>query len=100
MAAADHVTGPVNLGNPQETSVAELAEMIIALTGSRSAIIRRPLPVDDPVQRCPDITLATTLLAWQPATPLADGLARTITYFDKLLSERRESAELVMPVAV
>jgi len=100
MAAADHVTGPVNLVNQQETSVAELAEMIIALTGSRSAIIRRPLPVDDPVQRCPDITLATTLLAWQPATPLADGLARTITYFDKLLSERRESAELVMPVAV
>jgi len=94
MDAADHVTGPVNLGNPQETSVAELAEMIIALTGSRSAIIRRPLPVDDPVQRCPDITLATTLLAWQPATPLADGLARTITYFDKLLSERRESAEV------
>ena len=61
MAAADHVTGPVNLGNPQETSVAELAELVIALTGSRSPITRRPLPVDDPVQRCPDITLATTL---------------------------------------
>ena len=101
MAAADHVTGPVNLGNPQETSVAELAEMIIALTGSRSAIIRRPLPVDDPVQRCPDITLATTLLAWQPITPLADGLARTIAYFDKLLSQRSQSSvDFVAPVAV
>jgi len=100
MAAPDHITGPVNLGNPQETSVAELAEMIIALTGSHSAIVRRPLPVDDPVQRCPDITLATTLLAWQPATPLADGLARTITYFDKLLSERQEHTELVVPIEV
>jgi len=88
MAAADHVTGPVNLGNPRETSVAELADMIIALTGSRSAITRRPLPVDDPIQRCPDITEATALLAWQPTTPLQDGLARTIAYFDRLLSER------------
>ena len=101
MAAADHVTGPVNLGNPQETSVAELAEMIIALTGSRSAIIRRPLPVDDPVQRCPDITLATTLLAWQPTTALADGLTRTIAYFDKLLSKSGQSSvDLVATGAV
>jgi UDP-glucuronate decarboxylase len=92
MAAPDHVTGPVNLGNPQETSVAELADMIIALTGSRSTVIRRPLPVDDPVQRCPDITLATTLLAWQPATPLADGLTRTIAYFDNLLGEYDQSS--------
>jgi UDP-glucuronate decarboxylase len=97
MAAADHVTGPVNLGNPQETSVAELAEMVIALTGSRSAIIRRPLPVDDPVQRCPDITLATTLLAWQPTTSLADGLTRTIAYFDKLLSESGQSTVEFVP---
>jgi UDP-glucuronate decarboxylase len=91
MATADHVTGPVNLGNPQETSVAELAEMVTSLTGSRSSIIRRPLPVDDPVQRCPDITLATTLLTWRPTTPLADGLTRTIAYFDRLLSESRQS---------
>jgi UDP-glucuronate decarboxylase len=97
MASADHVTGPVNLGNPQETSVAELAEMVIALTGSRSAIIRRPLPVDDPVQRCPDITLATTLLAWQPTTSLADGLTRTIAYFDKLLSESGQSTVEFVP---
>ena len=97
MAAGDPVTGPVNLGNPVETSVAGLAELIIALTGSRSTIVRRPLPVDDPFQRCPDITLATTLLAWQPTTPLTDGLTRTIAYFDKLLSERPGSAELVVP---
>src|SRR5713101_2441132 len=88
MAAPDHLTGPLNLGNPTETSVAELAELVIALTGSRSPITRRPLPVDDPVQRCPDIAQATALLAWQPATPLTDGLARTIAYFDHLLSER------------
>ena len=101
MATADHVTGPINLGNPQETSVAKLAEMVIALTGSRSIIIRRPLPVDDPVQRCPDITLATALLAWQPTTALADGLTRTIAYFDDLLSKSgRSIAELVAPVAV
>jgi len=100
MAAEDDITGPVNLGNPIETSVAELAELIIALTGSRSTITRRPLPVDDPVQRCPDITLASTLLAWQPTTPLADGLTRTIAYFDKLLSERPGSAGLVEPTAV
>jgi len=88
MAAPDHVTGPLNLGNPQETSVAELAELVIALTGSRSPIIRRPLPVDDPVQRCPDITEATALLAWQPTTPLKDGLTSTIAYFDRLLGDR------------
>jgi UDP-glucuronate decarboxylase len=88
MAAPDHLTGPINLGNPTETSVAELAELVIALTGSHSSITRRALPVDDPVQRCPDIAQATQLLAWQPATPLEDGLARTIAYFDRLLSER------------
>ena len=100
MAAADHVTGPVNLGNPCETSVAELTELILTLTGSRSSITRRVLPADDPVQRCPDITLASSLLAWQPTTPLADGLTRTIAYFDKLLSERPGGAGLVQPTAV
>jgi UDP-glucuronate decarboxylase len=98
MAADDHLTGPINLGNPQETSVAELADLIIGLTGSRSSIIRRPLPVDDPVQRCPDIGLAETLLGWRPTTSLADGLNRTITYFDKLLSRpgqlERRAADL------
>jgi UDP-glucuronate decarboxylase len=99
MAAPDPVTGPLNLGNPQETSVAELAERVIALTGSRSPITRRPLPTDDPVQRCPDISEAVELLAWRPTTPLEDGLARTIAYFDRLLSEQTSGTLSVVPIA-
>jgi UDP-glucuronate decarboxylase len=99
MAAPDPVTGPLNLGNPQETSVAELAERVIALTGSRSRITRRPLPTDDPVQRCPDISEAVELLAWRPTTPLEDGLARTIAYFDRLLSEQTSGTLSVVPIA-
>src|SRR5438094_371896 len=83
--------------NPTETSVPELAELVIALTGSRSPLTRRPLPVDDPVQRCPDIAQATQLLAWHPATPLKDGLARTIEYFDRLLSEQGSGAGSIVP---
>ena len=86
MAAPDDITGPVNLGNPVETSVSELAELVVALTGSRSQIVLRPLPVDDPVQRCPDITQAQAVLGWQPRTELKDGLTRTIAYFDGLLA--------------
>jgi UDP-glucuronate decarboxylase len=85
MGAPDAVTGPINLGNPVETSVAELARLVIELTGSRSKIVRRPLPVDDPTQRCPDISEAKALLGWQPKTPLRHGLTRTIRYFDELL---------------
>ena len=87
MAAPDTITGPINLGNPVETSIAELADLVIELTGSRSEIVRRPLPVDDPAQRCPDITDAERILGWHPETPLANGLTRTIAYFDCLLSE-------------
>jgi UDP-glucuronate decarboxylase len=90
MAASDDVTGPVNLGNPVETTVRELAETIIAMTGSRSKIESRPLPVDDPTQRCPDISRARNLLDWEPRVPLATGLERTIAYFDRLLSDRGE----------
>jgi UDP-glucuronate decarboxylase len=90
MAASDDVTGPVNLGNPVETTVRELAEAIIAMTGSRSKIESRPLPVDDPTQRCPDIARARNLLDWEPRVPLATGLERTIAYFDRLLSARGE----------
>jgi UDP-glucuronate decarboxylase len=89
MASSEEATGPLNLGNPVETSVAELAEIIIQMTGSRSKITRRPLPVDDPTQRCPDITQAQSLLGWRPTTPLKDGLAHTIEYFDKLLADSR-----------
>ena len=86
MAAPDTVTGPINLGNPVETSVRELAQTVIDLTGSRSRLVHRPLPVDDPIQRCPNIDEARTVLAWEPKTPLRPGLEKTIAYFDQLLS--------------
>jgi len=87
MGAADDVTGPINLGNPVETTVAELAQKIIQLTGSRSKLEHRPLPVDDPVQRCPDIGRAKSVLGWEPKVPLETGLKRTIAFFDQLLRE-------------
>ncbi len=85
MNTPDHVTGPVNLGNPEETSILELAERIRALSGGGSEIIFLPPPPDDPVRRRPDITLAKDLLDWEPRTPLEEGLRRTIDYFDDLL---------------
>ena len=85
MAAPDDVTGPINLGNPVEVSIGELAEKIIALAGSKSKIVRRPLPDDDPVRRCPDIAQAKAILKWEPQVPLDKGLKRTIAYFDELL---------------
>ena len=91
MDAPDDITGPMNLGNPVETSVAELARLIVDLTGARSKIVYRPLPVDDPIQRCPDISQAKRVLDWEPQTPLRPGLQRTIAYFDKLLAERGET---------
>jgi UDP-glucuronate decarboxylase len=90
MDAPDDITGPINLGNPVETSVAELAQQVIDLTGSRSKIVRRPLPVDDPIQRCPDISQAKTILGWQPRMALRTGLQRTIAYFDALLTQHGE----------
>ena len=90
MAAPDQVTGPVNLGNPVETTVSELAATIVALVGSRSPIVHRPLPVDDPVQRCPDIARAREHLHWEPRIPLETGLKKTIQYFDTLLAEHGE----------
>ena len=96
MASPPSLTGPVNLGNPAEFTIGELAEEVVRLTGSRSKIVRRPLPVDDPRQRRPDISLATGELGWRPKVDLAEGLAHTIRYFDDLLSRSiRESAELV-----
>jgi UDP-glucuronate decarboxylase len=86
MASPDEVTGPINLGNPVETPVIELAEKIIKLIGSRSIIESRPLPVDDPVQRCPDISRARNLLSWEPRVALDTGLERTIAFFDRLLA--------------
>ena len=92
MAAPDDITGPMNLGNPVETSVAELAQIIVELTGSRSKIEHRPLPIDDPIQRCPDISQAKALLSWQPQTALRPGLQRTIAYFDELLGSTGDAS--------
>ena len=85
MNTPDEVTGPVNIGNPGEFTILQLAEMILEMTGSKSRIIRKPLPADDPKQRRPDISKARELLKWEPVTPLRDGLAMTIEYFDNLL---------------
>ncbi len=88
MNSPDNFTGPVNLGNPREITILELAEKIIELTNSSSKIIFEPLPPDDPVRRRPDISLAEKKLNWSPRTSLEDGLKRTIEYFDNLLSHK------------
>jgi UDP-glucuronate decarboxylase len=85
MASGDDVTGPINLGNPGEFTMLELAEMVRELTGAKSELVFRPLPADDPKQRRPDITKAGDVLDWRPVTPLREGLGKTIAYFDDLL---------------
>ena len=94
MDAANGVTGPVNLGNPTEISISELAETVIALTGSKSEIRFKQLPEDDPTRRQPDITLARELLRWNPRIPLNKGLAKTIDYFEELLGEKDSTAPI------
>jgi UDP-glucuronate decarboxylase len=89
MATADDFTGPVNIGNPGEFTMLQLAHEIIDITGSRSKIIYLPLPADDPAQRQPDITLAREKLnGWEPVVPLREGLVKTIQYFEELLAEK------------
>jgi UDP-glucuronate decarboxylase len=85
MATPDDVTGPINLGNPTEISMNDLARLILELTGGSSDLVFKPLPEDDPRQRQPDISLAKATLGWAPATPLREGLEKTIAYFDSLL---------------
>jgi UDP-glucuronate decarboxylase len=86
MAAPDEITGPMNLGNPGEFTIRELAEKVIRLTGSKSKLEFRPLPADDPLQRQPDISMARNVLGWEPKVPLEAGLERTIAYFRQILS--------------
>jgi UDP-glucuronate decarboxylase len=86
MMEAEDFIGPVNLGNPHEFTILELAQKIIAMTGSRSKIVRRPLPSDDPTQRQPDITLAKQKLGWQPKVDVDEGFKMTIDYFRKELA--------------
>ena len=87
MESESEIVGPINLGNPSEFTIRQLAEIVIDLTGSASKIIDRPLPQDDPKQRQPDISKARELLGWQPIVPLADGLVRTVAYFEELLKK-------------
>ena len=87
MQSSDEVVGPINIGNPVEFSMLQLAENVLELTGSKSRIAHRPLPQDDPKQRQPDIAKAQSLLGWKPATPLKEGLKKTITYFEGVLRE-------------
>ena len=75
------MTGPINLGNPGEFTMMQLAEKVIELTGSKSRIVKKPLPSDDPKQRRPDISVAKKTLGWEPTTPLDQGLGKTIQYF-------------------
>jgi UDP-glucuronate decarboxylase len=92
MATGPEVTGPINIGNPHEIPVRELAERVIRLTGSTSRIVHRPLPQDDPMQRCPDITLATKTLGWKPAIELDAGLRATAAYFSQMLADSNDRA--------
>ena len=84
----DAIIGPVNLGNPNEFTIRQLAELAIEMTGSSSKIIFMPLPADDPKQRQPDIALARQALNWEPTIELREGLIRTIAYFDRLMREK------------
>jgi UDP-glucuronate decarboxylase len=94
MQSADEITGPINLGNPQEFTMLDLAAAVIDLTGTGSKIIHRPLPKDDPRQRNPDISKARKVLKWEPRTPLKEGLAKTISYFDGLLKDENIRAQV------
>ncbi|HSB04488.1 MAG TPA: UDP-glucuronic acid decarboxylase family protein [Thermodesulfobacteriota bacterium] len=89
MKTSDEITGPINLGNPKEYSILEIAQRILKLTGSRSKIIFEPLPQDDPEKRRPDISLAKQILNWSPKVTLEEGLPKTIDYFDNLLRSQK-----------
>ncbi|WP_316195729.1 MULTISPECIES: UDP-glucuronic acid decarboxylase family protein [unclassified Bradyrhizobium] len=93
MDTPDDFTGPINIGNPNEFTIRELAERVIALTGSCSSLIFKPLPADDPRQRRPDISLARTVLDWMPRVQLDEGLQKTIAYFRRLVNTAAEAAE-------
>ena len=85
MKTPDDVTGPINLGNPEEYSILEMAQRILKLTASKSEIVLKPLPQDDPERRQPDISLAKEVFGWSPKVRLEEGLPKTIEYFDNLL---------------
>jgi UDP-glucuronate decarboxylase len=100
MDTSPDITGPVNVGNPAEFTIMELAQMTVSLVGSRSKIVHRPLPENDPKQRQPDISLAQQLLGWRPRIALKEGLAKTIAYFERLLSDETLRAQLAKETTV
>ena len=85
MDSSPHITGPINIGNPGEFTIKELAEIILDMTGSKSKIVYKPLPVDDPIQRRPDISKAKIELGWEPSIDLQTGLEKTIEYFKQII---------------
>nr|WP_170350141.1 MULTISPECIES: UDP-glucuronic acid decarboxylase family protein [Ruegeria] len=95
MESSDDVTGPINLGNPVELSIRELAESVIRQTGSNSELVQRPLPPDDPIQRQPDITRAQEQLGWSPHVPLEEGLEATIAYFRRIAVAAESAVERI-----
>jgi nucleoside-diphosphate-sugar epimerase len=86
--ALEHDPGPVNLGNPRESTIRELAELVLALTAGKSQLRKESLPIDDPTRRCPDIAKAKAVLDWEPRVPLEEGLRKTIEYMRKVVIER------------
>ncbi|HMF22787.1 MAG TPA: NAD-dependent epimerase/dehydratase family protein, partial [Pseudolabrys sp.] len=94
MSTPEVVTGPINIGNPGEFSIKELASLVVELTGTRSRIVHKGSPADDPRQRRPDISKAQEILSWAPRTQLRDGLIGTIAYFDELLTDKGVRAAL------
>ncbi|MBW2174492.1 MAG: GDP-mannose 4,6-dehydratase, partial [Deltaproteobacteria bacterium] len=86
MMNCDDFTGPVNIGNPREFSIKQLAELVLEITQPKSEIVYKPLPEDDPIQRCPDITLAKERLKWEPVVALQEGLEKVIEYFREVLA--------------
>jgi UDP-glucuronate decarboxylase len=97
MATNDAITGPINLGNPGEFTILELAKMVIELTGSRSKIVHAARPEDDPRQRRPDISRANELLHWSPKIPLQTGLTRTIAHFERVFTDQKMRSSLLAP---
>ena len=97
MKSPDQVTGPINIGNPAEFTILQLANEVIDLTGSRSRIVHRPKPEDDPRQRRPDISKAQDILQWSPRTPLREGLTRTVAHFEELLRDASVRESLLTP---
>jgi UDP-glucuronate decarboxylase len=95
MATPDEITGPINIGNPTEFTISELAAAVIELTGARSRIVHKPAAEDDPRQRRPDIAKADAVLSWKPKTPLKEGLVATIAYFERLLADDKVRRMLV-----